>query len=124
MKSVYYTMAYSFAEDGDMVFQQNDLIRVYREFAAGPQGIVLKINEEQNTIVFAKAFLYSMAAAPFVKLFGTNGFFIFHGVLLWLNLLCRISLLHFHNEAIYSCNVFFLLFPGQCVSYLHVLDDS
>jgi hypothetical protein len=87
-ESVYYTMAYSFAFDGDMVFQQNDLIRVYREFAAGPQGIVLKINERDNTIVFAKAFIYSLAVAPFVKLFGTNGFFIFHGFLLWLNLLC------------------------------------
>jgi hypothetical protein len=87
-ESVYYTMAYSFAFDGDMVFQQNDLIRVYREFAAGPQGIVLKINERDNSIVFAKAFIYSLAAAPFVRLFGTNGFFIFHGLLLWLNLLC------------------------------------
>ncbi len=87
-EAVYYTMAYSFAEDGDMTFQQNDLIRVYREFAAGPQGIVLKLNEKDSNIVFGKAFLYSMAAAPFVRIFGTNGFFILHGVLLWLNLLC------------------------------------
>lgn len=87
-ESVYYTMAYSFANDNDMTFQQNDLLRVYHEFGAGPQGIVLKINEKDQNIVFAKAFLYSMAAAPFVKLFGTNGFFILHGVLLWLNLLC------------------------------------
>lgn len=87
-ESVYYTMAYSFAKDGDMEFQQNDLIRVYREFAAGPQGIVLKVNERDGTIVFGKAFLYSLIAAPFVLVFGTNGFLFLHAVLLWLNLLC------------------------------------
>ena len=87
-ESVYYTMAYSFAYDGDMEFQQRDLERVYREFSAGPQGIVLKLNERDNTIVFGKAFLYSFMAAPFVRLFDTSGFFVFHGLLLWLNLLC------------------------------------
>lgn len=87
-ESVYYTMAYSLAYDGDLTFQQKDLVRVYREFAAGPQGVVLKLNERDENIVFGKAFLYSLAAAPFVRLFGTNGFFILHGLLLWLNLLC------------------------------------
>lgn len=87
-ESVYYTMAYSFAYDGDMEFQQKDLVRVYQEFAAGPQGIVLKFNERDNTIVFGKAYLYSLVAAPFVRIFGTSGFFILHALLLWLNLLC------------------------------------
>jgi hypothetical protein len=87
-ESVYYTMAYSLAYDGDLTFQQKDLVRVYREFAAGPQGIVLKLNERDDNIVFGKAFLYSLAAAPFVRVFGTNGFFILHGLLLWLNLVC------------------------------------
>ena len=71
-----------------MEFQQKDLLRVYREFAAGPQGIVLKVNERDNTIVFGKAFLYSLVAAPFVRVFGTSGFFVLHALLLWLNLLC------------------------------------
>src|SRR4029079_19545300 len=61
-ESLYYTIAYNFANDNDMTFQQNDLVRVYREFAAGPQGIVLKVNEKDQNIVFGKAFLYSMAA--------------------------------------------------------------
>src|SRR5262249_52534879 len=87
-ESVYYTMAYSFAYDGDMQFQREDLLRVYKEFAAGPQGIVLKINDRDRNIVFGKAYLYSLIAAPFVRVFGTNGFFIFHAFLLWLNLLC------------------------------------
>lgn len=87
-EAVYYTMAYSFAYDGDMEFQQKDLVRVYSEFSAGPQGIVLKLNERDSTIVFGKAFLYSLVAAPFVRVFGTSGFFVLHALLLWLNLLC------------------------------------
>lgn len=86
-EAVYYTMAYSFAIDGDMEFQQKDLVRVYREFAAGPTGIVLKINNRDKTIVFGKAFLYSLVASPFIRFFGTRGFFILHALLLWLNLL-------------------------------------
>jgi hypothetical protein len=87
-ESVYYTMAYSFAFDADMEFQHEDLLRVYQEFAAGPQGIVLKLNERDGTIVFGKSFLYSLVAAPFVLLLKTKGFLALHALLLWLNLLC------------------------------------
>lgn len=87
-EAVYYTMAYSFVYDGDMEFQHEDLLRTYKEFAAGPTGIILKINERDSSIVFGKAYLYSLTAAPFVAVFGTNGFFILHALLLWLNLLC------------------------------------
>jgi hypothetical protein len=87
-EAVYYTMAYSFVDDHDMEFQREDLIRTYHEFAAGPTGIILKVNERDNTIVFGKAYLYSLVAAPFVAVFGTNGFLVLHALLLWLNLLC------------------------------------
>ena len=87
-EAVYYTMAYSFAEDGDMEFQRRDLVRVYKEFAGGPSGIILKINERDKTIVFGKGFLYGLAASPFVKLFRTNGFLVLSVLLLWLNLFC------------------------------------
>jgi len=87
-EAVYYTMAYSFAYDGDMEYQRKDLLRVYKEYPSGPTGIILKLNERDRTIVFGKGFLYSLAAAPFVRLFHTNGFLIFHAILVWLNLLC------------------------------------
>lgn len=87
-EAVYYTMAYSFAYDSDMEFRHEDLVRVYQEFAAGPQGIVLKLNERDSTIVFGKAFLYSLVASPFVLFFKTKGFLVLHALLLWLNLLC------------------------------------
>ncbi len=87
-EAVYYTMAYSFAYDGDMEYQRKDLLRVYREYPAGPTGIILKLNERDNTIVFGKSILYSLVSAPFVRLFQTNGFLVLHAILVWLNLLC------------------------------------
>jgi hypothetical protein len=87
-EAVYYTMAYSFAYDHDMVFAKEDLLRSYKEIADGPRGIILKINERDHNLVFGKAFLYSLIAAPFVRVCGTNGFSVLHGLLLWLNLLC------------------------------------
>jgi hypothetical protein len=87
-EAVYYTMAYSFAYDGDMEYQRKDLLRVYKEYPSGPTGIILKLNERDHTIVFGKGFLYSLAAAPFVRLFHTNGFLVLHAILVWLNLLC------------------------------------
>ena len=87
-EAVYYTMAYSFAYDGDMEYQRKDLLRVYHEYPAGPTGIILKLNERDNTIVYGKSFLYSLVAAPFVRIFQTNGFLVLHAILVWLNLLC------------------------------------
>jgi hypothetical protein len=87
-EAVYYTMAYSFAYDGDMEYQRKDLLRVYQEYPSGPTGIILKMNERDHTIVFGKGYLYSLAAAPFVRVFHTNGFLVFHAILVWLNLLC------------------------------------
>jgi len=91
--ATYHAMAWSLAEDRDLRFEARDVFRVRREFPGGPQGIFLKRTEgglrwdpplgapfvrwgggERNDrIFFAKAFAYPLAAAPFVKLFGTSG---------------------------------------------------
>jgi hypothetical protein len=91
--ATYHAMAWSLAEDRDLRFEPRDVFRVRREFPGGPQGIFLKRTEgglrwdpspgapfvrwgggERNDrIFFAKAFAYPLAAAPFVKLFGTSG---------------------------------------------------
>ncbi|PWT93663.1 MAG: hypothetical protein C5B54_01525 [Acidobacteria bacterium] len=119
-EAVYYTMAYSFAYDGDMQFKREDLIRVYKEFSAGPQGIVLKINERDQNIVFGKSYLYALMAAPFVRVFHTNGFFVFYAVLLWLNLLCAyrfyISFMKPRNSLLFS--VFYFI-ANATVIYLY-----
>jgi len=85
-QAVYYSMTQSIAFDRDLEFTKKDLARYYPDFNAGPQGIFLKKGRD-GRIFFAKSFVYSLFAAPFVRLFGPNGFFIFHSFLLLLLLL-------------------------------------
>ena len=103
--ATYYTMAWSLAEDGDLRYQTQDLLRVKREFASGPEGIFLKrasgglrldpvagfpwisrVPESEPRIYFAKPFVYSAAAAPFVKLLGTRGLLVTNALCLALTL--------------------------------------
>ncbi len=92
----YYTMAYSLAFDQDLTYRRQDLERVYREYPGGPSGIFLKRGREIDVqpssrfpfivnggeltqeLYFAKAYLYSLAAAPWVRFFGTNGLLVLH----------------------------------------------
>lgn len=109
--ATYYTMAHSLAFDGDLAFDRRDLERVYQEFPGGPSGIFLKrgrgvdltfvgalpfvVNraEPVEEIYFAKAYIYSLTAAPFVRLFGTNGMLLLHAVLVLAVLLAGYSFL-------------------------------
>jgi hypothetical protein len=71
--ATYYTLAHSLADDLDFEYQREDLVRVWKEFPSGPQGIFLKRGRDQQ-LFFAKSFIYPLFAALFVWLFGTNGF--------------------------------------------------
>jgi hypothetical protein len=101
--ATYHGMAWSLAEDLDLRFEARDVFRVRREFPQGPQGIFLKRTsgglrvdraagfpwlrwsggEPSERIFFAKALAYPLAAAPLVRLFGTNGLLLLN-VLAWL----------------------------------------
>ena len=105
--STYYSLTYSIVLDGDFTFERHDLTRVWKEFPAGPEGIFLKRgktggfarssafpfvrwvtqDDPEGRLYYGKAYLYSVAAAPFVWVFGTNGFLVFHALLMTLNLL-------------------------------------
>jgi hypothetical protein len=83
---------------------------VWREFPGGPSGLFLKRGRDvieagtmlrppfvwsttqpdpdQRRFFFGKSFIYSAFAAPFVKVFGTNGFLFFHALLLGLTVWC------------------------------------
>jgi hypothetical protein len=80
-QAVYYSMTQSIAFDRDLEFTKRDLARYYPDFNAGPQGIFLKKGRD-GRIYFAKSFVYSLFAAPFLRVFGPNGFFVLHAVLL------------------------------------------
>lgn len=82
-EATYHSMAYSFAMDGDMQYERRDLERVYEQgYPGGPSGLFLIRDPDGGGLYFAKAFLYSLVAAPFVRLLGDNGFLLLHAALL------------------------------------------
>lgn len=102
-EATYYSLGHSFAKDFDAQFQRKDLVRVWKEFPSGPEGIFLKRgrhvrlegqagfpfvrlvktpDSRSDRLYYGKAFIYPLAAAPFIVLFGTNGFLVLHALLL------------------------------------------
>jgi hypothetical protein len=103
-EATYYMMAHSLARDGDLTYRRDDLARVWHEFPAGPTGVFLKKGRDVRVVTsarfpfvhlryspdpragdrlyYGKSFIYSLVAAPFVWVWGTNGFFVFHALLL------------------------------------------
>ena len=73
--ATYHAMAGSLAFDGDLEFQPADLARVRASYPGGPQGVFLKRvggGSEPARLVYAKALVYPLAAAPFARLLGTD----------------------------------------------------
>ena len=101
-EATYYMMAYSLTEDGDLTYTRKDLERVWREFPSGPTGVFLKKGRtlegtpdpDPNRLYYGKSFIYPLVAAPFVKVFGTNGFLVLHALLLPLVIFCGYMFLH------------------------------
>jgi hypothetical protein len=102
-EATYYMMAHSLAADGDLTYRRADLARVWHEFPAGPTGVFLKKGRDVTVVFnarvpfvhlryapdhdaerlyYGKSFIYSAVAAPFVWVWGTNGFFVFHTLML------------------------------------------
>jgi hypothetical protein len=109
-EATYYMMGHSLAEDGDLTYRREDLVRVWKEFPSGPAGLFLKKGRDilesgvmrrppfiwmrtqpdpdPERYFYGKSFAYPLAAAPFVRVFGTNGFLVLHAVLLALVVWC------------------------------------
>ncbi len=102
-EATYVSMALSLAYDRDLAYQRRDLERFEGLYHSGPEGIFLKRGRllslhgrrafpfvEMRTtpdpstdrLYFSKAFVYPLAGAPFVRLFGLNGLLLFHVLLL------------------------------------------
>jgi len=99
-QAVYFSMAQSLAFDGDIEYTKKDLVRYMEDFAAGPNGIFLKRvkKDGQEKLFFAKNFAYPLFAAPFVRVFDSNGPLVFHAVLLFLLLLMGFSYFSLANS--------------------------
>lgn len=107
-EATYVSSGLSAAFDRDLVYERRDLERFFGLYRAGPDGIFLKRGKRMHLEVdglapfvhitktadrtdrlfFGKALLYGVAAAPFVRLLGLNGFFVFHVLLLFAAAAC------------------------------------
>ena len=102
-EATYYSLTHSLARDFDFSFTRVDLVRVWDEFPTGPEGIFLKRGRRvtlrradafpwvrigkptsSDRLFYGKSFIYPLVAAPFVRVFGTNGFLVLHALLLTL----------------------------------------
>ena len=85
-EATYVAMALSVAHDGDLAYEARDIERFYQIYHDGPQGIFLKQGSgdyrSDERLYYGKAFIYSVLAAPFVRLAGLNGLLAFHVLLL------------------------------------------
>jgi hypothetical protein len=73
--ATYHAMAGSLAFDGDLEFTAADLARVRASYPGGPQGVFLKRVRDgsgEPRLVYAKALVYPAAAAPLVRVLGTD----------------------------------------------------
>ncbi len=108
-EATYYSLTQSIAHDGDIEYTQKDLIRYTQTISSEPVGIFLKKGKD-NKIFFAKSFAYPVFAALFVKIFGINGFLVFHSVLFLLFMIMGYTFLsrfHIPSLSLLSLLTFF-----------------
>ena len=139
--STYYGLGHSLAEDGDFEYRREDLVRVWREFPSGPEGIFLKRGSDPDLRVdasapfvhldvrpdanpsrlyFAKSFLYPLFAAPFIRLFGTNGFLVLHVLVLLLSFVCAYAFLAARSHPV-AALVFALAFVFVSIAPVYLV---
>jgi hypothetical protein len=89
-EATYVSMAFSVADDFDLGYDRRDFERFGQIYGAGrngqvkPEGIFLKPGKRpaSERLEYGKAFIYSVAAAPFAQLGGLGGMFVFNLLLL------------------------------------------
>ena len=113
--ATYYSLAHSLASDFDFEFRREDLVRVWREYPGGPEGIFLKrgrdvqgvsltpgfpfvefasiADSDASRLYYGKSFIFPLFAAPFVWVFGTNGFLVLHALLMTICFACAYGFL-------------------------------
>ena len=118
-EATYVSMALSLAYDHDLTYERRDLDRFYGLYRSGPDGIFLKkgkqlrfrvnaeapfvheiktADKQTDRLYFAKAMLYPIVAAPFVRLLGLNGFLVLHVLLLFGVCVCGYKFLAAQSE--------------------------
>ncbi len=90
--ATYYSLGHSLADDFDFHYDRRDLVRVWKEYPGGPEGLFLKRGSDAQ-LYYAKSFIYPLLASPFIWLFGTNGFLVFNALLMTLSFACAYAFL-------------------------------
>jgi hypothetical protein len=106
-EATYYLIGHSLAADGDLEYRREDLLRAFAEYPAGPSGVFLKKGQtihgqpdpDQARLFFGKAFVYPLFAAPFIKMFGTNGFLVLNALLMAAVVLAAFAFLSARSSA-------------------------
>jgi hypothetical protein len=102
-EATYAAMTLSVAYDHDLTWERHDLERFVGLYQQGPEGIFLKRGKRlhlrissrppfiqivkfsdprSDRLYYGKAMVYGIVAAPFVRLFGMNGFLVLHVLLI------------------------------------------
>jgi len=140
-EATYYSLGHSLARDFDFAFERKDLIRIWEEFP-GPEGIFLKRGKVSSIrrsasfpfvrwrkaddpvrtrLYYAKSYIYPLAAAPFVFVFGTNGFLVLHALLLSLDLFAACTFLGAFAASPRAAVAFAAVFLAASVVPVHVV---
>jgi len=77
-EAAYVLMAQSLWHDHDLAFESPDLLRAYRLWDQGPNGLILSTTDGGRTMHYAKPFVYSLAALPFYLVWKAQGFVVFN----------------------------------------------
>jgi hypothetical protein len=77
-EAAYVLMTQSLWHDHDLKFERPDLLRAYRLWDEGPNGLILSTADGGKTMHYGKPFLYSLAALPFYLVWKAQGFVVFN----------------------------------------------
>ncbi len=119
-EAAYYMMATSLAYDGDVRLEAKDTARLFEEFSTRrTHNTVVMSNDGWQTVYYGKPHLYSLLAAPFVRLFGYRGMVLFN-LLLFVGLLGFLSSHLGRTERPDLALAFSALFLGLGATWIYV----
>jgi hypothetical protein len=98
-EGAYYGMALSLAHDGDLRLEVRDVDRYFDELPYGPvNNVILMTRDGWRTVHFGKPWVYSLFAAPLVRLLGLDGMLLTNALLLVAMLWMGAAHLRRHND--------------------------
>ncbi|HEY0781848.1 MAG TPA: hypothetical protein VGE98_05275 [Thermoanaerobaculia bacterium] len=77
----YVMMTQSRWHDHDLRYESADLLRAYRLWDQGPNGLILSTSDGGRTMHYGKPYIYSLCAVPFYAVFGVQGLVVFNTAL-------------------------------------------